>query len=523
MLVDLLGAFEQCLQAYVAPAARRDVGLHGALRAAFPVEVGSGILLYESYVLEAPRWSIDECLRREMTWAAPLKLLVQLADRETGGLVEQEVYFGQIPLMTNEGTFVVDGEERVLDVESLEQAIKAGIEAVAERLRAHQIESIEGYMPHDLVDARPFAMALYKVFKRAKRVRAHNPIVQLDHVLGRASIEPWASAHVVVDSQMPVVEMGDEADVARATGLVRLAGVNGDLTVLDETGAVVILPSDGSDAFAIEPRTWSRASRRAVDRLVRSSGSVMASDVVFECDGAKDGKLALGRNARVRFDSSAKKAIVSETFSRAMRASEVVVLTCDIKDTRFGKQTRTSGTGLDESGIVPLGAVVKTGDVLVGLTSPDLSQHDPSLVVKKGIDGRVVRVDILARMSTDRSPRHEAILAERERTWEEIARIANAQSDPRWKQLSQEHEPPKWRREDLPPGVIERVRVTIEREIPLAAPSRIADRHGAIYPIARVDASLDVDAILPGSPSAAAQRELDAGGLYLLHLAKKPR
>jgi hypothetical protein len=522
-LDGLRDAFARCLQADVAPAARADVGLHHALRAAFPIEVGSGVLVFESYVLEAPRWPSETCLLLGMTWAAPLKLVVQLADRETGDIKEQEIYFGQIPLMTSEGMFVIEGEEVVLDdaVDTLKRALAAGMSDLVAKLHSYEIESIESYMPHDLLDARPLAMALYKAFRRAKKVRAYNPIAQLDHVLGRAPAEPWSSARLLLDAQAPITLTSDEADIARAAGLVQLAGAKGELVVL-ETGAVVILPSDGSAAFALEPRRWSRRACRAVDRLVRANGAVDASDVVFECDGAKDGKLALGRNARVRFDAKAKKAVVSEAFANAMRASEVFVLDGDVRYVRDGKQTLTTGPGLDESGIIPLGASVKTGDVLVGIASPDLRQLDPSLVVKKGIDGRVVRVDVLARFSMDRSARHEAIVEERERTWKEIERVAAENGDPRWKALVDRHESPSWRNENLPPNVAERVRVTIEREIPLDAKSRLADRHGAIHAIARVAPTLDVDAVLPGSPSAAAEREIDAGGLYLLHLAKKP-
>jgi DNA-directed RNA polymerase beta subunit len=521
LLAEQLEAFEKIVQVDVAPAARRDAGLHGAFRASFPVEIGSGVLVYDSYTLEAPRWSVDVCPLREMTWAAPIKLLAHLFDRATGGLVEQEVYFGQIPLMTSEGTFIIEGQERVLDLESLPAAIYTGVEDVAARIRAMEIDTVENLMPHDLVNARAFALSLYKAFARAKRVREHNPVAQIDHVRGRTSAEPWASARVAVDPETPIALMGDEADVARAAGLVRLAGKSGELVAL-ESGAVVIMPSDGSEGFVIEPRSWTRRGRRSVDRLVRSSGPVDASDIVFECDGSKDGKLAIGRNARVRFDASAKKAVVSATFANAMRAAEVFVLEAQVKDTRHGKQKLTPGPGLDESGIAPLGASVKTGDVIVGIASPDLTQLDPSLVVKKGIDGRVVRVHILTRMASERSARHEAILAERERPWEELARLATERSDPRWKALAESHESPKWRRDDLPPGVVELVRITIARETPLGTKTRIADRHGAVYAIARVDETLDVDAVLPGTPSAAAQREMDAGGLHLLHLAMKP-
>ena len=80
-------------------------------------------LEFVSYALGEPKYSVEECHERGMTYAAPLKVTIQLViwdvDQETGtrsikNVKEQEVYFGEIPLMTEHGTFMVNGTERVI-------------------------------------------------------------------------------------------------------------------------------------------------------------------------------------------------------------------------------------------------------------------------------------------------------------------------------------------------------------------------------------------------------------------------
>jgi DNA-directed RNA polymerase subunit beta len=81
-------------------------------------------LEFVSYNLEKPKYDVDECRQRGMTFAAPIKVVVRLVvtwdtDEETGNqsirdVKEQEVYFGEIPLMTDNGTFIINGTERVV-------------------------------------------------------------------------------------------------------------------------------------------------------------------------------------------------------------------------------------------------------------------------------------------------------------------------------------------------------------------------------------------------------------------------
>ncbi len=541
LLADVRRLFALCVQHDVAPELREEIGLHAVFRDAFPFDLGRAELVYVSYAVERPRLDAEACLRRSMTWAAPLKLTVQLViyddDRTIRDVKEQEIYFGEIPLMTEEGTFIVNGEERVLESASelLTHAFAEGVAGTFAEMGQLRRGMIETLMPHDLIYAKAFTVAIRTLLARAPLVRGRNPVTQIEHVRGEPCAEllapfacdaervreAFARARMLVDPHTAAVEAGTEGDFARAAGLVQLSGVDGRLHVLS-TSAVVIVPSNPSGAaFVLEPRRWYPSARRVVDRLVRSNGAVYAKDVVFECDGAREGRLALGRNAQVRFDASAKDVVVSEAFAHAMRASEVFVAEARCKDTRMGKQARRAGPGLDESGIVPLGALVDEGDLLVGIDTPETGKRDPSLRVKRGMGGRVVRVDVLARRGVERCARHQAILAEQEKTWDEVGRTAKEQSDARWQELFASHEPSR-RGDDLAPGVIEVVRVTIEREVPLEPDALVADRCGNVFTISRVERGLDVDVVLPGHPTDGARAELEAGGLYLMHLSTRP-
>ena len=82
----------------------------------FPVENFSGTLSLEfgDYHFDEPRYSIKECKDRESTYAAPLKVDVRLFNHETGEVKEQEIFLGDMPVMTDSGTFVINGAERVI-------------------------------------------------------------------------------------------------------------------------------------------------------------------------------------------------------------------------------------------------------------------------------------------------------------------------------------------------------------------------------------------------------------------------
>ncbi|MGD9762616.1 MAG: DNA-directed RNA polymerase subunit beta [Candidatus Binatia bacterium] len=118
-------SYDEFLQLGLPPGERRDVGLQGVFKSVFPIKDfnETASLEFVSYSLGEPKYSVQECHERGMTFAAPLKVTIQLViwdvDPETGArsiknVKEQEVYFGEIPLMTTNGTFMVNGTERVI-------------------------------------------------------------------------------------------------------------------------------------------------------------------------------------------------------------------------------------------------------------------------------------------------------------------------------------------------------------------------------------------------------------------------
>ncbi|MBV5308964.1 DNA-directed RNA polymerase subunit beta [Chromatium okenii] len=125
LLATQIESYRKFLQANLSAKERIDVGLHAAFKSVFPIESYSGyaILEYVKYRLGEPAFDERECHLRGATFAAPLRVLLRLViyDKEApaGSKVvkdirEQEVYMGELPLMTETGTFIINGTERVI-------------------------------------------------------------------------------------------------------------------------------------------------------------------------------------------------------------------------------------------------------------------------------------------------------------------------------------------------------------------------------------------------------------------------
>ena len=125
LLAIQLDSYRQFLQDDMAAEARNDIGLNAALKSVFPIVSysGSAALEYVSYRFGDPTFDVKECQMRGLTYAAPLRVKVRLViyDKEAQpgsqaikDIKEQEVYMGEIPLMTENGTFVINGTERVI-------------------------------------------------------------------------------------------------------------------------------------------------------------------------------------------------------------------------------------------------------------------------------------------------------------------------------------------------------------------------------------------------------------------------
>ncbi len=118
-------SYDQFLQRNTPAEQRSDSGLQEVFKSVFPIRDFSsrGTLEFVKYEFEEPKYDVEECQQRGMTYAAPLKVTLRLVvwdvDEETGArsirdIKEQDVYMGDMPLMTNNGTFVVNGTERVI-------------------------------------------------------------------------------------------------------------------------------------------------------------------------------------------------------------------------------------------------------------------------------------------------------------------------------------------------------------------------------------------------------------------------
>ncbi len=126
---DLIGvqkeSFRRFLQMDIPPDQRRDIGLQAVFKSVFPIKdfTGSASLEFVSYRFAEVKHSVQECIHRGMTHEIPVRITVRLVvydvDKESGSsnirdIKEQEIYFGTIPLMTEKGTFIINGTERVV-------------------------------------------------------------------------------------------------------------------------------------------------------------------------------------------------------------------------------------------------------------------------------------------------------------------------------------------------------------------------------------------------------------------------
>jgi DNA-directed RNA polymerase subunit beta len=120
-----LRSYEQFLQQDVPPEERKDIGLQGVFKQVFPIKdfYETVELRFVKYRLGKPKYDVQECLMKGITYAAPLRVTTQLIiyDVQEGvktgqikAIKEQEVYFGEVPLMTDNGTFIINGTERVI-------------------------------------------------------------------------------------------------------------------------------------------------------------------------------------------------------------------------------------------------------------------------------------------------------------------------------------------------------------------------------------------------------------------------
>ena len=213
-LIDVQRAsYEAFLQMNVPPDSRTQTGLQEVFRSVFPIDdfAGRGRLEFVYYELEEPKYDVEECIQRGMTFAAPLKVILRLivwdVDEDTGArsirdIKEQPVYMGDMPLMTDNGTFIINGTERVI-VSQMHRS--PGVFFDHDKGKTHSQRQVPVRRAGDPVSR---LLAGFRVRQQGPRVRPHRPQAQ-------------AAGH---DAAVRAGEHGDRGAARGARGAGRDAG-----------------------------------------------------------------------------------------------------------------------------------------------------------------------------------------------------------------------------------------------------------------------------------------------------------
>ncbi len=180
-LIDVQrSSYEAFLQMNVLPDSRTQTGLQEVFKSVFPIDdfAGRGRLEFVDYELEEPKYDVEECIQRGMTFAAPLKVTLRLivwdVDEDTGAksirdIKEQPVYMGDMPLMTDNGTFIINGTERVI-VSQMHRS--PGVFFDHDKGKTHSQRQVPVHRPRDPVSRQ---LAGLRVRQQGPGLRPHRP------------------------------------------------------------------------------------------------------------------------------------------------------------------------------------------------------------------------------------------------------------------------------------------------------------------------------------------------------------
>ncbi|MBN2396040.1 MAG: DNA-directed RNA polymerase subunit beta, partial [Candidatus Atribacteria bacterium] len=109
-------SYQKFLQTEILPEKRQNTGLNKVFKDVFPIQdfTGNLVLDYLYYSIKESKYSPIECWERGSTYAAPLEVRISLVNKKTGEIKEQDVFMGELPLMTDSGSFIINGAERVV-------------------------------------------------------------------------------------------------------------------------------------------------------------------------------------------------------------------------------------------------------------------------------------------------------------------------------------------------------------------------------------------------------------------------
>ena len=198
-------SYENFLQMNLRPAQRALLGLQEVFKSVFPIRdfAERAALDFVQYELEEPKYDVEECHQRGMTYAAPLRVTLRLivwdVDDDTGSksvrdIKEQDVYMGDLPLMTDNGTFVINGTERVI-VSQMHRS--PGVFYDHDKGKTHFLGQVPVLRAHHPL---PRLVARLRVRRQGPDPRAHRPPPQAagDDAAAGARPEPGGDPRLLL-------------------------------------------------------------------------------------------------------------------------------------------------------------------------------------------------------------------------------------------------------------------------------------------------------------------------------------
>lgn len=271
-----LESYERFLQRNVPLDRRENVGLESVFRSVFPVVSARGefALEYVGYAIGEPKYTVEECKERDLTFAAPLKASLRLVVRETQegeqvikDIIQSEVYLGEIPLITAMGTFIINGAERVI-VSQLHRSpgvvFDDDYHPNGKRLFNARIIPYRGSWVEFTIDVNDI---MYVYIDRRRKI----PVTVLLKAMG---FEP-SSAIIKLFHRTEVIEIGSRASKKDASIVGRFVAED---VVSRETGEIILEAGSAVTETALERMKSQKVAKIAV---VEKEGN-LEEDVILK-------------------------------------------------------------------------------------------------------------------------------------------------------------------------------------------------------------------------------------------------
>ena len=332
-------SYEKFLQKDIAPGAREDAGLQAAFHSVFPIKdfTGTSSLEFVEYSIGEPKYDIEECIARGVTYEAPMKIVVRLlsydVDEESGtqsirDIKEQEIYFGTIPLMTPTGTFIVNGTERVV-VNQLQRS--PGVFFSHDQGKTHssgkvlyscRVIPVRGSWLDFEFDSKDI---LYVRIDRRRKIPATVLLKAIGYSEGDILDIFYERDCYILDGELLYRKVGET-----------LLGQRADLDVVDPKTEDVILKKN---------RKFSRASlrkfaERGIERVPVKQGELIGKITACDIIDPETGEVVVGRNQEIT------KEILKDIRSSSIKEIETLFIdgikvSFSIRDTLIQDKTET--------------------------------------------------------------------------------------------------------------------------------------------------------------------------------------